>query len=126
VVNKKQPHRNNIFKKNGGIKMSTDTRRKNVRADLTKRQEFGRILASLRHAAQLTQHDLAKLVGQKYFTMISQVEGGRVRVPPDDTELWARVLGVDTQAFAKECVRYYETDDYFKAIYGKNTKRELL
>ena len=106
--------------------MSTDKRRKNVRADLTKRQEFGRILASLRHAAQLTQHDLAKLVGQKYFTMISQAEGGRVRVPPSDTELWARVLGVDTQAFAKECVRYYETDDYFKAIYGKDTKRYLL
>jgi len=106
--------------------MSTEKRRKNVRADLTKRQEFGRILASLRHAAQLTQHDLAKLVGQKYFTMISQVEAGRVRVPPDDTELWARVLGVDTQAFAKECVRFYETDDYFKAIYGKDTKRDLL
>jgi transcriptional regulator with XRE-family HTH domain len=106
--------------------MSMEKRRKNVRADLTKRQEFGRILASLRHAAQLTQHDLAKLVGQKYFTMISQVEAGRVRVPPNDTELWARVLGVDTQSFAKECVRYYETDDYFKAIYGKDTKRDLI
>tara|TARA_R100000951_G_scaffold90357_1_gene78602 strand:+ start:475 stop:795 length:321 start_codon:yes stop_codon:yes gene_type:complete len=106
--------------------MNADKRPKNARADLTKRAEFGRTLQSLRQAAQLTQHDMAKLVGQKYFTMISQVEGGRVRVPPDDTELWARVLGVDTQAFAKECVRYYETDDYFKAIYGKNNKRELL
>jgi len=99
---------------------------KNTRADLSKRVEFGRILKSLREAAQLTQHDLAKLVGQKYFTMISQIENGRVRIPPDDTELWARVLGVDTKAFAKECVRYYETDDYFKAIFGKDTKRDLL
>ena len=46
-------------------------------------------------------------------------------MPPDDTELWARMLGVDTQAFAKECVRHYETEDYFKAIYGKNAKKEL-
>lgn len=106
--------------------MSADKRAKNSRADLPKRVEFGRILQSLRQAAQLTQHDLAKLVGQKYFTMISQIENGRVRIPPDDTELWARVLGVDTQAFAKECVRYYETDDYFKAIYGKDFKRDLL
>ena len=74
--------------------MSTDTRRKNVRADLTKRQEFGRILASLRHAAQLTQHDLAKLVGQKYFTMISQVEGGRVRECRQMIQsLWAQSAG---------------------------------
>jgi transcriptional regulator with XRE-family HTH domain len=109
-----------------GSLMSADRRAKNARADLSKRVEFGRILQSLRQAAQLTQHDLAKLVGQKYFTMVSQVENGRVRIPPDDTELWARVLGVDTQAFAKECVRYYETDEYFKAIFGKNNKRELL
>jgi len=101
-------------------------RPKNQRADLQKRAEFGKVLKSLRESAQLTQHEFAKLVSQKYFTMISQIENGRVRVPPDDTELWARVLGVDTQAFAKECVRYYETDDYFKAIYGKNTKRDLL
>jgi transcriptional regulator with XRE-family HTH domain len=105
--------------------MSDNTRPKNTRADLGKRVDFGRTLKSLREAAQLTQHDMAKLVGQKYFTMISQIENGRVRVPPDDTELWARVLGVDTQAFAKECVRHYETDDYFKAIYGKNAKKEL-
>ena len=105
--------------------MPQETRPKNTRADLGKRAEFGRMLKSLREAAQLTQHDMAKLVGQRYFTFISQVENGRVRVPPDDTELWARMLGVDTQAFAKECVRYYETDDYFKAIYGKNAKKEL-
>lgn len=105
--------------------MEDKARPKNTRADLVKRAEFGRTLASLREAAQLTQNDLAKLVGQKYFTFISQVENGRVRVPPNDTELWARVLGVDTQAFAKECVRAYETPDYFKAIYGKNGKREL-
>ncbi|MCH1487840.1 MAG: helix-turn-helix domain-containing protein, partial [Pseudomonadales bacterium] len=76
-------------------------------------------------AAGLTQHDMAKLVGQDYFTMISQVETGRVRVPPSDTKMWADTLGVDVQAFAKECVRSYETDLYFLAIYGRDTGRGL-
>lgn len=115
----------NIQRRGENVDMTDGSRPKNVRADLGKRVEFGRIIKSLREAAQLTQHDFSRLVGQKYFTFISQVENGRVRVPPDDTELWARVLGVDPQAFAKECVRYYETDDYFKAIYGKNTRKEL-
>ena len=106
--------------------VSTSGRPKNQRADLAKRVEFGRLIKALRKKAQLTQHDLARLVGQKYFSMISQIENGRVRIPPDDTELWARVLGVDTQAFAKECVRFYETDGYFNAIYGSNRKRDLL
>lgn len=95
---------------------------KNTRHDGVKRAQMGRLIKGLREAAGLTQNEFAKLVGQEYFTMISQVETGRVRVPPSDTDLWARVLGVDTQAFAKECVRLYEVDDYFKAIYGKDTK----
>jgi transcriptional regulator with XRE-family HTH domain len=94
---------------------------KNTRYDAVKRTQFGAIIKDLREAAGLTQNEFAKLVGQEYFTMISQVETGRVRVPPTDTELWARVLGVDSQAFAKECVRHYEVDEYFKAIYGKDT-----
>lgn len=99
------------------------TRDKSRRTSIAKRAEFGLILRGLREAAGLTQHEMAKLVGQKYFTFISQVENGRVRIPTTDTELWARILGVDTQAFAKECVRFYETDEYFRSIYGKDTGR---
>lgn len=95
---------------------------KNLRHDGVKRAQIGSLIKGLRENARLTQNEFAKLVGQEYFTMISQVETGRVRVPPADTELWARVLGVDPQAFAKECVRHYEVDEYFKAIYGKDTK----
>ena len=42
-----------------------------------------------------------------------------------ETKKWAEVLGVDVQAFAKECVRSYETDAYFVAIYGKDVDRLL-
>lgn len=98
---------------------------KNKRFDAVKRVKMGALIKDLRKAAGLTQHDMAKLVGQDYFTMISQVETGRVRIPPSDTKLWADTLGVDAQAFAKECVRCYETELYFLAIYGKNTEPNL-
>lgn len=98
---------------------------KNQRYDAVKRSSFGALVKSLREAAGLTQNEFAKVVGQDYFTMISQVETGRVRIPPSDTKKWAEVLGVDVQAFAKECVRSYETDAYFVAIYGKDVDRLL-
>ena len=98
---------------------------KNRRFDAVKRQEFGQTVKSLREAAGLTQNQFAKLVGQDYFTMISQVETGRVRIPPNDTHLWARILGVDVQAFAKECVRHYETEEYFEAIFGADKANNL-
>ena len=99
--------------------------KKNQRFDAAKRQQIGGLIRDLRVAAGLTQNEFAKLVGQEYFTMISQVETGRVRVPPSDTKAWADTLGVDVQAFAKECVRSYETEAYFLAIYGTNTERKL-
>lgn len=98
---------------------------KNQRYDAVKRAAWGAVIKDLREAAGLTQNDMAKLVGQAYFTMISQVETGRVRIPPSDTKIWALTLGVDVQAFAKECVRNYETDEYFIAIFGKNRDRLL-
>jgi len=36
--------------------------------------------------------------------------------------LYADILGVDVHAFAKECVRYYELETYFNAIYAPNER----
>lgn len=94
-----------------------EPRPKNQRHDAAKRQEMGVLIKSLRVAAGLTQHDVCNLVNQKYISFISQVEQGRVRIPSADVFLWAEVLGVDTHAFAKECVRHYELESYFNAIY---------
>ena len=100
--------------------VNNDTKpEKNTRYDAARRHEIGRTIKSLRQAAQLTQSQFAKLVGQEYLSMVSQVETGRVRLPAQDTELWARILGADVQAFAKECVRCYEPEGYYRAIYGK-------
>lgn len=95
---------------------------KNLRYDAQRRTEFGQTLKGLRVSAGLTQKQLAGLVQQEYFTFISQVETGRCRIPAQDTELWARILGVDPQAFAKECVRFYEPPEYYQVIYKDGHK----
>jgi transcriptional regulator with XRE-family HTH domain len=92
-------------------------RPKNQRHDAAKRQEMGLLVKSLRVSAGLTQHDVAQLADQKYVSFISQIEQGRVRIPSADVDLWAGILGVDTYAFARECVRHYELQSYFEAIY---------
>ncbi len=90
-----------------------------------RRKRLGSIIKDQRAAQGLTQAQFAQLVGQEYFTMISQVEQGHVRVPPHDTELWARILGVDTKAFAQECVKAYESLEYYNAIFGHNAEGPL-
>ena len=99
---------------------------KNLRYDAQRRTEFGQILKGLRVAAGLTQEQLAGLVQQEYFTFISQVETGRCRIPAQDTELWARILGVDPQAFAKECVRFYEPVEYYQVIFKDDHKSGMF
>ena len=103
------------------------TRKKAQKDDIEKRQKLGQIVKSLRVAAQMSQLEFAEAVGQRYLSFISQVECGRIRIPPADTALWADVLGVDAHAFAKECVRYYESPAYFNAIYRyEDRKGDLL
>ncbi len=97
-------------------------RPKNQRHDAVKRQEMGVLVKSLRVAAGLTQLDMCNLVGQKYISFISQIEQGRVRIPSADVWVYADVLGVDVHAFTKECVRHYELDSYFKAIYPSHER----
>ncbi len=103
-------------------KIHTEPRPKNQRHNAAKRQKMGVLIKSLRVAAGLTQHDLAQLTGQKYVSFISQIEQGRVRVPSADVLLYADILGVDVHAFAKECVRHYELETYFNAIYAPNER----
>lgn len=72
------------------------------------RKEAGEYLRRLRAKAELTQNELAKLLGFEYYTMISQVEGGKTRVPPDKMQKWAEALNVDVRTFAKTLLRFYD------------------
>lgn len=72
------------------------------------RKEAGIYLRRLRETAKLTQQEVAQRVGFDYYTMISQVELGKSRVPPDRMQRWAIAVGADPREFAKRLLRYYD------------------
>ncbi len=76
------------------------------------RREAGRWLKGLRESAGLTQAELAELVNLRYYTFISQVEGGVGRVPTEIQGAWARAVGVDPEVFARTLLRHYEPELY--------------
>lgn len=72
------------------------------------RQDAGRWLRACREARAMTQRDLAERVGLRYYTFISQIEGGHGRIPPDQYEAWATALDIEPREFAKSMLRYYD------------------
>jgi transcriptional regulator with XRE-family HTH domain len=74
------------------------------------RKTAGTWLKELRAAAGLSQIDLARHLGLKYYTFVSQVENGFGRVPTEAMEAWARALGVEPSAFARHLLSYYEPE----------------
>lgn len=76
------------------------------------RREGGRYLRELREAAGLSQRQLAALVGLTQYTIVSQFETGRGRIPPESYRIWAEALGVDLQAFVRTLLRYYDPVSY--------------
>jgi DNA-binding XRE family transcriptional regulator len=75
---------------------------------LALRKQAGAYLKSIREKAELSQNDLAKKVGLEYYTMVSQIERGQARLPPDKQMTWATALRVDPQEFARTLLRYYD------------------
>jgi transcriptional regulator with XRE-family HTH domain len=74
------------------------------------RKQAGTWLKELRGQVGLSQIELARILGLKYYTFISQVENGFGRVPTESMEAWARALGADPSAFARELLQYYEPE----------------
>lgn len=72
------------------------------------RKEAGEWMRRLREQKNLSQRQLAKRVGLDYYTFVSQIESGRGRIPPDRYKVWADALGVETQPFVRELMRYYD------------------
>lgn len=89
---------------------AVDPQRAAVVKDL--RRQAGRWLKAAREQAGLTQADVAERIGVKYYTFVSQVEGGFGRVPSEMYEAWAGALGVCTQEFARTLLRFYDPDVY--------------
>jgi len=72
------------------------------------RKQAGRYVKQLREAAELTQNELAQRINWPYYTMISQIESGRTRIPPDKIADYAKALGVNQREFAKKLLSYYD------------------
>lgn len=75
---------------------------------LALRKQAGAYLKSAREKAELSQNELAKLVSLEYYTMVSQIERGQARLPPDRQQAWAEALRVDPQEFVRTLLRYYD------------------
>ncbi|MBR0793518.1 helix-turn-helix transcriptional regulator [Bradyrhizobium manausense] len=88
--------------------MDTPAERTDVKTKQELRSEAGRWLRDLRELRGLSQRDLASLVGTRYFTFISAIEGGRGRVPPDRYLVWAKALEVQPREFVHRLMSYYD------------------
>lgn len=86
------------------------------------RREAGRWLKELREKRNLTQRQLAELVGIDYYTFVSQLEVGRGRIPPDRYEVWAKAVGVDPVFFVKNLLRFYDPETY-RLLFGEAEAR---
>lgn len=81
-------------------------------SSLKRRKKAGAWLRELREAAGLTQLELARRLGMKYYAFVSQVETGFSRLPTAKLEAWALALEVDPTAFAKRLIFFYEPELY--------------
>lgn len=94
--------------------MYTATRRKKgqapaLNADTSARWlEAGKWLKEQRERAGLTQNQIATHLGLTTQTMVSQIERGYLRLPPDRIMSWANLLKVDAQPFAKALMSFYD------------------
>jgi len=82
------------------------------------RKAAGAYIRGLRLQRGLTQKELSKLLELEYYTMISGVENGNNRVPPEALVSWAKALRVNQREFAKRLLSHYEPR-YFEALFKK-------
>lgn len=91
-------------------------------SSLQERKQAGVWLKGLRLEAGLTQLELARRLGFKYYPFISQVETGLTRVPTEKMEEWAMALGVDTEQFVRRLISFYEPELH-RLLYNGRTRR---
>jgi len=81
------------------------------------RKSGGLFLKRLREDSGLTQRELAEKLKINYYTMISQMESGATRVPPNQYAAYAKALGHEPALFVKKLLEYYDPHTY-RALYG--------
>lgn len=76
------------------------------------RRSAGAWLKGQRERKWLTQREIAEACGLRYVSFISQIELGKVRVPPGRWADYAQALKMDPHVFARELFRRYEPEVY--------------
>jgi transcriptional regulator with XRE-family HTH domain len=84
------------------------------------RKDAGHWLRTLRERRGLSQRELAKRVGITHYTLISQLEHGRGRIPPSRYLVWAQALGVEPHEFVRGLTSFYGP-----GMYRVTSKRDL-
>ena len=82
-----------------------------------RRKEVGQWLRKKRLEIEKTQRDVAAEVGFAYYTMISQIETGHTRVPPEAMEDYAKSLKIEAKDFVKTLMYYYDPVTW-KVLFG--------
>ncbi len=82
-----------------------------------RRKEVGQWLRKKRLEIEKTQREVASEVGFGYYTMISQIETGHTRVPPEAMEAYAESLKIESKDFVKTLMYYYDPVTW-KVLFG--------
>jgi transcriptional regulator with XRE-family HTH domain len=72
------------------------------------RRRAGSWLKNRRTEVGLTQRALAEAVGLEYYTMVSMIEAGRGRIPPDSYLAWADALQMEPVEFVRTLMQFYD------------------
>lgn len=76
------------------------------------RKKAGEILRHMRISIGKTQRDVAADLELDYYTMISQIESGKGRVPPTQIEAYAKSLKVEPRELAIRLMEFYDPINY--------------
>ncbi len=76
------------------------------------RKAGGAWLKQCRLNKGLTQLQVAEAVGLRNYTMVSMIESGRGRIPPESYALWASAMGLSSRDFVKQIMQYYDPITY--------------
>jgi transcriptional regulator with XRE-family HTH domain len=101
--------RSNIKEQLSGFPMHISPRRRSDNLMRTLRKQAGCWLRELREKRGLSQRELAQKVGAEYYTLISQLEHGYGRIPPNRYLAWASALAVEPQVFVRRLMTYYDS-----------------
>jgi len=78
----------------------------------------GKFVQLLRNHKGITQRELAVKLDLNYYTMISQIEAGTARIPPNLYTAYAKALEVDPVMFTQKLMEFYDPHTYV-ALFGK-------